>query len=30
MKGMDWRKYKEEQKKKRAKISNRWLYEDEV
>jgi hypothetical protein len=30
MKGVDWRKYKEERKKKRAKISQRWLYEDDV
>mmetsp|Transcript_9503 Transcript_9503/g.14304 ORF Transcript_9503/g.14304 Transcript_9503/m.14304 type:complete len:225 (+) Transcript_9503:161-835(+) len=29
MKGIDWRKYKEERKKKRQKISQRWLYEDD-
>jgi hypothetical protein len=29
MKGVDWRKYKEDRKKKRQKISQRWLYEDD-
>eukprot|EP01041_Mallomonas_annulata_P004412 gene4411-8784_t len=29
-KGIDWKQYKEERKKKRQKITNRWLYEDET